>query len=136
MVEGAQIYGDRVNVDGAKAPPLFSDARQVINGCGSSTWLARRCRVDSGRHPAQIPEHTPAIALGCVAVERENYHGCAFRTRTQSLGPLRTLNKAHAFRAERISVQTGAALDDELVAAKGRFRAREFDSGRTFQDLG
>jgi hypothetical protein len=39
MVEGGQIYGDGVNVDGTKAPPLSSDARQFINGCGQALGL-------------------------------------------------------------------------------------------------
>jgi len=33
MVDGAQIYRDGVNVDGAKTPPLFSNAQQFKNGC-------------------------------------------------------------------------------------------------------
>ncbi len=33
MVDGAQIYGDGVNGDGAKTPPLFSNAQQFKNGC-------------------------------------------------------------------------------------------------------
>ena len=38
-VDGEQIYGDGVNVDGAKTPPLFSNARQFKNGCAPSTGL-------------------------------------------------------------------------------------------------
>src|SRR5216684_8802445 len=41
--DGEQIYGDGVNVDGAKTPPLFSNARQFKNGCAPRTWLERRC---------------------------------------------------------------------------------------------
>ena len=29
MVDGEQIYGDEVNVDGAKTPPLFSNATAI-----------------------------------------------------------------------------------------------------------
>src|SRR5713101_4764947 len=51
MVDGAQIYGDGVNVDGAKTPPLFSNARQFKNGCAPSTWLERRCVPRRFRKP-------------------------------------------------------------------------------------
>jgi hypothetical protein len=60
-------------------------------------------------------------------VERENYQGRAFRTRTRSRGALRTLDKAHGFRAELTSVQADTAFDDKLVAAKGRCLAGQFD---------
>jgi hypothetical protein len=33
MVDGEQIYGDEVNVDGAKTPPLFSNERKFKHGC-------------------------------------------------------------------------------------------------------
>jgi hypothetical protein len=33
MVSGEQIYGDGINVDGAKTLPPFSNARQFKNGC-------------------------------------------------------------------------------------------------------
>src|SRR6266851_67154 len=90
----------------------------------------------SRSHTAQISEHTAPVAVVCVAVERENYKGCAIRTRTQGRGVRRTLHKAHGFRAELTSVQEGAAFDNELIAAKGRRGTGQFDSRRAFHDLG
>src|SRR5712692_3474297 len=89
----------------------------------------------SRSHSAQIAEHTAAIAFVCIAVEAEDYERCAIRTRTQGCGVLRTLHKAHGFRAELTSVQEGAAFDDELIAAKGRGGGGQFDSRRAFHDL-
>jgi hypothetical protein len=37
MVDGERIYGDGMNVDGAKRPPLFSNARQFKKGLRPST---------------------------------------------------------------------------------------------------
>jgi hypothetical protein len=52
MVDGEQIHGDGVNVDGAKTPPLFPMHGNSRTAAGQALGLREVCRVGSGSDSA------------------------------------------------------------------------------------